>query len=154
MFTDHAFGKEFFNITHRVSGKAGDHEDVMLAGILLKFVFKYDPAMKIHKPFEGDYKLTGKPSEDLHKMIAAYQKFAMKRVKPEGFLNKAVGSSAQKVRHTICDLNFHVQGIIDLKRPELKDVRSLIRGTLEFLVNPPPPTVVINGASGTVTDVR
>lgn len=133
-FRDTNFGDPFLNVTLRV-GKTGRFDDLLFVQLMLKLVFTEATNLKRVNPVKGQISVTGQPAKDTPLLIAAFQKHSMKRVKPQGFINRAVGSDAQKLQFTIVQLN----SLCDL----ILMGNQFPGGVMDFLalVSPfPPPT--------------
>jgi hypothetical protein len=97
-------GDPFVNVTHRV-GKTGDWDDLLAVQLMLQLVYANSTPLKKTKPTKGPVTVTGKPAADTPVLIAHFQKVSMKRSKPQGFINKAVGTARAKEETTIWMLN-------------------------------------------------
>jgi hypothetical protein len=115
-FVDHdTSGDPFINVTHRV-GKTGDWDDLIVVQLMLEFVYANDPVLKKTKPTKGPVTVTGKPAADTPILIAHFQKKILKRSKPQGYINKAVGTAKQKETFTIWYLNLRVTNLLAVLR--------------------------------------
>ncbi|MEW6125749.1 MAG: hypothetical protein AB1757_01690 [Acidobacteriota bacterium] len=98
-------GDRFVNVTHRV-GKSGDWDDLLTVQLMLEFVYTNDNRLKKSKPIKGPITVTGRPARDTSILIAHYQKIVLKRAKPQGFIDRAVGKNKEK--STIWALDSHM----------------------------------------------
>ncbi len=115
-FVDHdTSGEPFVNVTHRV-GKTGDWDDLLVVQLMLEFVYANDPMLKKTKPTKGPVTVSGKPAADTPILIAHFQKKILKRSKPQGYINKAVGTAKQKETFTIWHLNLRVTNLLAVLR--------------------------------------
>lgn len=94
----------FVNVTHRV-GKTGDWDDLLVVQLMLELVYANFIPLKKTKPTKGPVTVTGKPAADTPILIAQFQRIVLKRLRPEGFINKAAGTSQSKQNSTIWMLN-------------------------------------------------
>jgi hypothetical protein len=101
----------FVNVTHRV-GRTGDWDDLLVVQLMLEFLYSQVPILKKTKPTKGPVTVTGKPAADTPILIAHYQKTIMKRPKPQGYINRAVGTGKQKESYTILKLNRHMEMVL------------------------------------------
>jgi hypothetical protein len=106
-------GDPFVNVSHRV-GKTGDWDDLYAVQAMLEFLYAYDPTLKKTKPTKGPVTVTGKPAADTPILIAHFQKVSLKRPKPQGYINKAVGTAKEKMDFTIWRLNSRIDGLFAL----------------------------------------
>src|SRR6185369_17588832 len=125
MFVDKAFGDDFINVTLRV-GKTGAFDDVLFVQMMLKFIFDNSPFLRKASHFKGEVLVNGRASPQLPVLIAAFQKHMMHRPKPQGFLNRATGTDAQKGRTTIWMLNGQCELTLAALRSPLKNVFELM----------------------------
>ncbi|MEP6902208.1 MAG: hypothetical protein ABJA66_10690 [Actinomycetota bacterium] len=125
MFVDKAFGDDFINVSLRV-GKTGAFDDVLAVQMMLKFIFENSPLLKKVNPVKGPILVNGQASPQLPMLIATFQKHIMHRPKPEGFINKAVGTDDQKGRTTIWRLNTRCEFILAVLRSPLKNIFELM----------------------------
>lgn len=107
-FVDYdSIGDPFINVTHRV-GKTGDWDDLYVVQLMLEFIYTTSIPLKKTKPTRGPVTVTGKPAADTPILIAHFQKKILKRSKPQGYVNKAVGTAKQKETYTIWHLSQHM----------------------------------------------
>lgn len=125
MFVDKAFGDNFINVTMRV-GKTGAFDDVLFVQMMLKFIFDNSPFLRKVSHFKGEVLVDGRASPQLPVLIAAFQKHMMHRPKPEGFINRAKGTDAQKGRTTIWTMNAQCNLMLAALRSPLNDVFELM----------------------------
>ena len=141
-FVDTFFGDPFLNVTQRV-GKTGAFDDLLFVQIMLKFLFTHRTDLQRVNPVKGEISVTGQPAKDTPILIAAYQKHAMKRAKPEGFINRASGSDTQKERFTIVRMNTDCLFIAAALRLNFENVLELLAFLSPFAQSPilkePPP---------------
>lgn len=97
-----SIGDPFINVTHRVDG-TGDWDDLLVVQLMLDFVYSMVPALRKSKPTKGPITTSGKPATDTSILIKHFQKVQMKRVKPDGIVDRADGK--RKENSTIYQLN-------------------------------------------------
>jgi hypothetical protein len=111
-FVDHDTGDDaFVNVSHRV-GKTGDWDDLLVVQLMLQLVYTNSTPLKKTKPTKGPITVTGKPAADTPILIAHFQKTILKRSKPQGFINKAVGTAKAKEETTIWMLNVMTSSVL------------------------------------------
>ena len=130
-FVDTFMGDPFLNISQRV-GKTGAFDDMLFVQIMLKFLFTEHPGLRRFNPVKGPISVTGSPAPDTPLLIAAFQKHEMKRPKPEGFINRANGNDALKMRFTILQMNLRIGLTLAAKQSNIKDVLELIAAMSPF----------------------
>ncbi len=109
-FVDRDSYDDFFvNVSHRV-GKSGDWDDVYIVQAMLEFIYTTNPKLRKSKPTKGPITVTGKPAEDTSVLIAHFQKMYMKRAKPQGYLDQAIGKTKENA--TIWQLNQHMTAVL------------------------------------------
>lgn len=124
-FVDTFMGDPFLNVSRRVD-KTAAFDDLLFVQIMLKFLFTENPGLSRVNPVKGPISVTGLPARDTPLLIAAFQKHEMKRAKPQGFINKAIGNDAQKLRFTIVQMNLRIGLTLAAKQSSIKDVLELI----------------------------
>lgn len=92
----------FVNVTHRVSNK-GDWDDLCAVQFMLQLIYTFDPKLSKSKPIKGPVSIARPGAADTPILIAHFQKTILKRAKPQGYLDQAVGKT--KENFTIWRLN-------------------------------------------------
>jgi hypothetical protein len=95
-------GNPFFNVTHRVSNR-GDWDDLYAVQFMLELIYTFDPKLSKSKPIKGPVSVVRPGAADTPILIAHFQKTILKRAKPQGYLDQAVGKTKEK--STIWHLN-------------------------------------------------
>ena len=134
-FVDTFLGDPFINVTQRV-GKTGAFDDLLFVQIMLKFLFTEANDLKRINPVRGAISVTGQPAKDTPILIAAYQKHRLKRPKPEGFINRAVGSENQKFRFTILKMNLDCGSLLAAINSPHQNILEMLAALSPFA----PPT--------------
>jgi hypothetical protein len=105
----------FVNVTHRV-GKTGDWDDLFVVQAMLEFIYTHNKVLKKTKPTKGPVTVTGNSAADTPILIAHFQNKVLKRAKPQGYINRAVGTAKQKENYTIWMLNTHMTELLAATR--------------------------------------
>lgn len=130
-FVDTFMGEPFINVTQR-TGKTGLFDDMLFVQIMLKFLFTENPVLSRFNPVKGPISVTGLPARDTLLLIAAFQKHALSRTKPEGFINKAIGNDVGKRRFTIVQMNLRVEITLAATASPFQNVLELIAARSPF----------------------
>jgi hypothetical protein len=121
-----AGGDSFVNVTHRV-GKGGDWDDLLVVQLMLELVYANFIPLKKTKPTKGPVTVSGKPAADTPILIAHFQKIVLKRSKPQGFINKAVGTAKAKEGFTIWMLNVVTSNVLAFTRSPDSVITFLVK---------------------------
>lgn len=85
-----AFGDFFINVSHSVGrDKPNDWDDVLVVQALLAIIYNESPRFKKERPTKGPVVVSSSLEPDTPTLIAHFQRTQLKRVKPQGFINKA-----------------------------------------------------------------
>ncbi|HVS35723.1 MAG TPA: hypothetical protein VMS17_09075 [Gemmataceae bacterium] len=104
------YGNRFANITHSVGpGKANSRDDVLLVQLLLLLVFQ--SASKIGTSVDTTKIQEGVYDDATGTMIQEFQKKWLKRPKPQGYVQPALGK--KKKPYTIWNLNNVADAVLD-----------------------------------------
>ena len=150
MFVDKVNDIKFWNVSQRV-GTTGIYEDFMLVQMLLKIIYTEGDTF-LKKPIKGEISVTGRPAPDTPVLIAHYQKHVMHRAKPEGYVNKAVGSDKHKFSFTIVSMNRIAAGALTGDTDDFDGLNALLQKILRGAM-PAMPTME-DAATDTMATVR
>lgn len=124
------YGDDFINVDGR-TGATGGWDDVLAVQALLQLIFAHATDLKRTSPVKGGLTPTGKGSKETSQLIAHFQKVRLKRAKPQGFVDQAVGD--RKSSFTIAALNgVATIVLLGIKSPH-RDAVSYVRETFPLL---------------------
>lgn len=123
-------GKPFVNVTHRVSNK-GDWDDLCAVQFMLQFIYSFDPKLSKAKPIKGLPSVARPGAADTPILIAHFQKTVLKRAKPQGYLDQAVGKT--KKNSTIWHLNQYTTMVLSSVGAPFVDAISYLKKVCPLL---------------------
>lgn len=101
-----AGGDEFINI-HQPVGRgnsANAPQDVLVVQALLGIVYNEHPQFRRRRPTKGPAVVSSKLERDTPTLIAHFQQVVLKRLKPQGFVNKAPSTAKAQRTSTLIRL--------------------------------------------------